>query len=69
MKNQFRENFEKNSFDANFLNKFSTTKAGGSLPTSSKVYSYSNYEATTSGGHDKKTLAINDGVNALVAVG
>jgi transcriptional regulator with XRE-family HTH domain len=61
MKNQSRENFEKKSFDADFLNKFSTTKAGESLPTSSKVYSFSDYTATSG-----KTLAISDRINAMV---
>ena len=57
MKNQSRENFEKKSFDADFLNKFAATKADSCLPQSGKICSYSPYVSTTVGvGNDKQMI-------------
>jgi transcriptional regulator with XRE-family HTH domain len=66
MKNQSRENFEKKSFDADFLNKFAVTKAEDSLPSSGKLHSYSQYASTASG---ERKIAVRDGLSATVAVG
>ncbi|CAN5386171.1 hypothetical protein BH10PSE11_BH10PSE11_30930 [soil metagenome] len=66
MKNQSRENFEKKSFDADFLNKFSSTKTSDVLPRSGTVHSYSKYASTSIDGRD---LIGNANVRTVVAVG
>jgi transcriptional regulator with XRE-family HTH domain len=66
MKNQSRENFEKKSFDADFLNKFASTKPDDSLPSSGKVHSFTKYASTAA---VEQKLSFNDVLSATAAVG
>jgi transcriptional regulator with XRE-family HTH domain len=58
MKNQSRENFEKKSFNADFLNKFAATKPDDSMPCPAKLYLYTQYASTASGDADKDAFPI-----------
>jgi transcriptional regulator with XRE-family HTH domain len=66
MKNQSRENFEKKSFDADFLNKFAGTKAEDCLPSSGKVHSYTRYVSTAAA---ERKVDVGNALSATVAVG
>ena len=66
MKNQSRENFEKKSFDADFLNKFAATKTEDCQPASGKVHSYTRYAATAA---NEGKILVHNGLHATVAVG
>jgi len=65
MKNQSRENFEKKSFDADFLNKFAATKPEDCLPSSGRVHSYTQYASTVA---DERKVIVNRALTATVAV-
>ena len=66
MKNQSRENFEKKSFDADFLNKFAATEAEDCRPSSGQLRSYTRYAPTSA---DKGSVVVNSALNAIAAVG
>jgi transcriptional regulator with XRE-family HTH domain len=66
MKNQSRENFEKRSFDADFLNKFASTKAEDSIPSAGKVHSYTQYVSTAAA---ERKVDVGNVLSATVAVG
>lgn len=69
MKDQSRQNFEKSSFDADFLNKFASTTVDQAQRSSAQVRQYTAYAQTSGAEPDNDNNGAGGGIRPGYAVG